>query len=224
LEKGSEKGQREWVGNKKATFVTLGATAHGSYEREVGDFYATSPRAVDALDYAGKLPRSNRVWECAAGQGDLSKALIGRGYDVVSTDLYDRGFGQPGVDFLASDRLLAPCIFTNPPYGIATEFCSHALGLGADEIYMFVKLQFLEGKRRFDEIYSRSPPAEVLQFVERMTVARNGNREMYDKPSAMAFCWMIWRKGHSGAPRLGWISAERGGERDNRQIVMDIGN
>ena len=200
---------KDWIGNKKATFVTMGATSHGTYQREHGDFYATSPKAVDALDYAAKLPKSQNIWECAAGQGDLSKALIERGYDVVSTDLYDRGFGQAGIDFLKTDRLLAPCIFTNPPYGIAMEFCVHALELGADEIYMFVKLQFLEGKRRFNELYSKNPPAEILQFVERMTVARNGDYDMYDKPSATAFCWMIWRKGFKGKPQVDWISSLR---------------
>jgi len=201
---------KEWTGNKHSTFTTMGATGHGTYEREAGDFYSTHPNAVLALEYANRLPKSKHIWECAAGQGDLSEALKSRGYDVISTDLYDRGgYCTSGIDFLETKELLAPCIFTNPPYGIATEFCTHAIDLGAEEIYMFVKLQFLEGKRRWKDLYSINPPAEILQFIERMTVARNGDYTMYDKPSAMAFCWMIWRKGYTGKTQVDWISAER---------------
>ena len=200
--------KREWTGNKVANFKTIGARGHGSYERACGDFYATNPRAIDALAYAGKLPASQKIWECAAGSGDLSEALVKRGYEVISTDLYNRGYCEGGTDFLQTEKLLAPCILTNPPYIKVTEFCTHAIELGAEEVYMFMKLQFLEGKRRYRDLYSKYPPAEVLQFVERMSVALNGDRKMYEKSSAMAFCWMIWRKGYKGKPQLSWISAD----------------
>jgi hypothetical protein len=199
---------KEWSGNKTASFATMGASGHGTHDRVAGDFYATDPRAVDAIEYAGKLPKSKKIWECAAGQGDLSEALVRRGYEVISTDLHDRGYCEGGTDFLQTKELLAPCIFTNPPYIHATEFCAHAIHLGADEIYMFLKLQFLEGKRRYNQLYSKNPPAEILQFVERMSVARNGDYRMHNKSSAMAFCWMVWRKGYVGKPQLSWISAE----------------
>ncbi len=198
--------KKEWTGNTVSTFKNMGAK--GQNCRAPGDFYSTSPLAIQALENAGKLPVSNKVWECAAGRGDLADALLMRGYDVVSTDLHDRGYCSGGVDFLKCGELLAPCILTNPPYSLVTEFCVHALELGAEEVYMFMKLQFLEGKRRYREIYSKHPPSEILQFVERMTVARNGDRSLYGKPSAMTFCWMVWRKGHEGKPEVSWISAE----------------
>lgn len=203
--------KKDCIGNRIANFTTIGARGNETCERPVGDFYSTNPRAIDALDYAGKLPESKKIWECAAGQGDLSEALKGRGYEVISTDLYDRGYCKGGTDFLQTTELLAPCILTNPPFANVTEFCTHAIGLGAEEIYMFMKLQFLEGKRRYRELYSQSPPAEILQFVERMTVARNGDRKMYNESSAIAFCWMIWRKEHTGNPQVSWISAEKTG-------------
>jgi hypothetical protein len=199
---------KEWTGHKESNFAAIGATGHGSSERAQGDFYATDPRAVDALAHAGKLPVSQKVWECAAGQGDLSEALKRYGYEVVSTDLYDRGYCGGGTDFLQTKELLAPCILTNPPYSLVTEFCAHAIGLGAEEIYMFLKLQFLEGKRRYREIYSKNPPAEILQFIDRITVARNGDPKMHRNHSAMAFCWMVWRKGFTRKPQVSWISVD----------------
>ena len=113
--------KREWTGNKRTTFATIGATSHSSYERAAGDFYATDPSTVDALEYAGKLPKNKTIWECAAGQGDLSEALIKHGYEVISTDLHDRGYCKGGTDFLHTKELLAPCIFTNPPYIYGTD-------------------------------------------------------------------------------------------------------
>jgi len=199
---------KEWSGNKSSTFTTIGATGHGTYKREQGDFYATDPKALLALHYAYKLPKSKHIWECACGNGGLSETLKTYGYDVISTDLYNRGYGETGIDFLQTKELLAPCILTNPPYSLATDFVLHALNLGAEELYMFVKLQFLEGKRRYREIYSKTPPAEILQFVERMRVAKNGDYETYKESSAMAFCWLVWKRGFAGNPQLSWISAE----------------
>ena len=200
---------KEWTGNKTSVFATAGVARSGARDRAPGDFYATSPRAVDALEHAGKLPKSVKIWECAAGQGDLSEAMAKRGYEVVSTDLHDRGYCDGGTDFLQAKELLAPCILTNPPFALATEFCTHAIELGADEVYMFLRLQFLEGKRRHKELYSKNPPAEILQFLDRMSVARNGDWSMSSKPSPMAFCWMVWRKGYTGSPQLSWISADK---------------
>jgi len=199
---------KEWIGNKRAMTAFLGARRQEGIERAAGDFYATDPRAVDALGYVGKLPKSNRIWECAAGQGDLSKALVSCGYEVICTDLYDRGYCKSGVDFLQTKELLAPCIFTNPPYIYGTEFCVHAINLGAEEVYMFMKLQFLEGKRRYRELYSKNPPTEILQFVDRIGATRNGDSSLYRKASAIPFCWIIWRKGNTKMPQLSWISVD----------------
>ena len=42
----------------------------------------------------------NPVLECACGEGHLSERLKYYGYDVVSRDLIDRGYGETGIDFL----------------------------------------------------------------------------------------------------------------------------
>ncbi len=203
--------KKERTSNKVTIFTAIGATGHSAYERADGDFYATDPRAVDALAHAGKLPKSPRIWECAAGQGHLSEALKLHGFEVVSTDLHDRGYCEGGTDFLQTEKLLAPCIFTNPPFRYVTDFCIHANELGAEEVYMFLRLTFLEGKRRYRDLYSIYPPSEILQFVERVPTARNGDFLRFTSNSAVPFCWMIWRKGYTGSPRVGWISAKKNG-------------
>lgn len=44
---------KDWIGNQKSIFATLGASNHTDKEREKNDYYATSPIAIDALIEGG---------------------------------------------------------------------------------------------------------------------------------------------------------------------------
>ena len=88
---------KDWTGNKKTTFVTLGASNHTDHERAEYDYYATEPKAITYLLEVEEFKGS--IWENACGEGHISKELIKNGYDVVSTDLIDRGYGIGGIDF-----------------------------------------------------------------------------------------------------------------------------
>lgn len=99
-------------------------------------------------------------------------------------------------------------IVTNPPFKSALPFILHALELVPDGSYvcMFVKTTFLEGKRRYNELFSQQPPMLVLQFVERILCAKNGDFEEARKQgSAVSYCWAIWRKNYMGKTIIDWI-------------------
>jgi hypothetical protein len=83
------------------------------------DFFPTPPWATFALIENEKF--SGEIWECACGDGTMSRVLAETGQPVRSTDLYDRGFGESGVDFLTSQSR-ADNIVTNPPYNCAEQF------------------------------------------------------------------------------------------------------
>ena len=57
----------------------------------------------------------------------LSERLIELGYEVRSTDLIDRGYGEGGIDFLQTTEMWDGDILTNPPYKYAKEFIEHAM-------------------------------------------------------------------------------------------------
>ena len=59
------------------------------------------------------------VWECACGEGHISKVLESHGYNVVSTDLVYRGYGRViPCNFLTENVAdFNGDIITNPPYG-----------------------------------------------------------------------------------------------------------
>ncbi len=85
---------KDWVGNKNSIYKTLGATSHTKEVRQQDDYYATDSAAVDYL--LEQASPSRNIWECACGEGHLSKRLIELGYKVFSTDLIYRGFGMGG--------------------------------------------------------------------------------------------------------------------------------
>ena len=163
---------RDWTGNSKSTFGSLGASNHTEKDREVHDFYATSPKAIDALLSKEELPKN--IWECACGGGHLSEVLEKYGYSVTSTDLVDRGYGVGGVDFLKQAAMFDGDIVTNPPYKYAKEFIEKALKLipSGNKVAMFLKVQFLEGKAR-KKLFSEHPPKIIYVSSSRLLCAKN---------------------------------------------------
>ena len=134
----------------------------------------------------------------------MSKRMKDLGAIVYSTDLYDRGYGDAGIDFFATKSLLAPTIITNPPSKYATEFVEHSLELGVDTLAMFLKITFLEGQRR-RKLFDKHPPKTVAVFSRRIQVAINGDPEMFTKSSAACYAWFIWENGYSGKPEVVWL-------------------
>ena len=82
---------KDWIGNKKSTFVTLGASNHSDYEREPDDYYATDPIAAELL--LDVEPELNNIWECACGEGHLAKVFDKYGKLGKASDLVDRSYG-----------------------------------------------------------------------------------------------------------------------------------
>lgn len=146
------------------------------------------------------------IWECACGEGHLSERLEEHGYNVLSTDLIDRGFGRGGVDFLKQTYNFKGDIITNPPYKYATEFVYKALDLINDgnKVAMFLKLLFLEGKAR-KQLFKKHPPRTIYVSSSRLLCAMNGDFITY-KSSAVAYAWFVWEKGYKGPTMVKWIN------------------
>ena len=198
---------KDWVGNQNSIFKTLGASNHTDKEREENDYYATEPKAIDKL--LTKEILSNYVWECACGAGHLSKRIKEKGYTVYSTDIINRGYCDDVIDFLSTDKEFRGDIITNPPYKFAKEFVLKALDILQDgyKCFMFLKLQFLEGKARYNEIFSKYPPKKVYVFSERVMCAKNGKFEEMKAGggSAVAYAWFVFEKGFKGLTSIEWI-------------------
>lgn len=202
---------KDWVGNKNSIFKIIGSSNHTNEDREENDYYATSPIAIDKL-LKVETPNHN-IWECAAGEGHLSKRLTELGFSVYSTDLIKRNFELDNtVDFLQTKKMnFEYDILTNPPYKYAKEFVLHALELvdEGNKVYMFLKLTFLEGKSRYKDLFSKYPPQKIYVFVDRLMCAKNGEFEKYNNHGiahgAVAYAWFVWQKGWQGKSIIEWI-------------------
>jgi hypothetical protein len=153
------------------------------YNREARDFYATPAWVTEALLRHVRL--RGPIWEPCCGDGAMSRVLAAHGYEVVSTDIAERGFGTGGVDFLARREVPAGCraIVTNPPYGEVSSrpaptrsplamlgFLRHALALTASvrgQLALLVRLQWIAGQRAA-EMMSAAPFASVVVLTQRI--------------------------------------------------------
>lgn len=193
---------KDWTGNKATTFAVLGASNHSSLTREVNDYYATDPKAVELLLEKEKF--SSNLLEPSCGEGHISKVLSEHGYNVTSSDLISRGFWKT-QDFF-DYKYFNGNIITNPPYKVALDFVKHSLEIIPDgnKVAMFLKIQFLESKSRrifFDEF----PPKKIYVASSRLICAMNGEFDKY-KSSAACYAWFIWEKGYTGKPEIDWIN------------------
>lgn len=203
---------KDWNGNKNSIFKVLGASNHTEKEREINDYYATDPIAIDKL-LEHETPYS-LIYEPAAGEGHLAERLKAKGYEVFTSDIIERKYKLDKVqDFLKLERDsndIEYDIVTNPPYKFAKEFVLKSLDLIKEQrkVYMFLKLTFLEGKNRYKELFSKFPPKKVYVFSERILCAKNADFEKMRAGggSAVAYAWFVWEKGFKGRTEIDWIS------------------
>lgn len=171
------------------------------------DFYATPSEATEALFEVEKF--WGNVVEPACGNGMMSE-IIKKYNKVSSSDLYDRGYGYIGIDFLTNDKhfMYQPQnIITNPPFSLFQEFAERALKMATDKVALFGKLQALEGQKRAT-FMENSPLKTVYVFKKRINPMRNGisvDESGKKWASTMAFAWYVWEKGYKGEPVIRWI-------------------
>lgn len=197
----------DWTGNANSIYMTLGASNHTTKERQAEDYYATEPKAAELL--CDLMELSPRVWECACGGGHLAKVFTGRGYDVTATDLINRGYGCGGVDFLQCTEIFDGDIITNPPYKYAQQFVEKALELipRGRRVAMFLKLTFMEGKKR-RELFEQHPPKYIFVSSSRLQCAKNADFAGMQAGggSAIAHAWYVWEKGYHGETVVKWFN------------------
>jgi methylase of polypeptide subunit release factors len=175
------------------------------------DFYPTPPSATEALLSVERF--EGKIWECACGNGAISKVLEAHGHKVLSTDLVDRGYGKTPVDFLGASPLrTVDNIVTNPPYTLAERFVRTALSVATDKVAMLLKLAFLEGEKR-RRMFESTPLARVHVFSRRLTMMRNGAPPR--SGGMIAFAWFVWEHGYTGSPRLHWLDTAQNWRRND---------
>lgn len=181
------------------------------------DYFPTPPWATRALCERLKAQHpidEQFVWEPACGEGHMARPLSEYFAGVYATDVHDYSSGFSGQDRIC-DFLIdwdhAPAfetggvdwIITNPPFRLAEEFIRMALSLANVGCAMLVRTAFLEGKSRYNNLFSQIPPSQILQFSERVGMFKG--RLDPAGSTATAYCWIIWETSPQPVTVFGWI-------------------
>ena len=163
------------------------------------------------------------IWEPACGDGAMSRVLEQTGSLVTSTDLFDRGFGEAGIDFLKGDRIVDN-IVTNPPYNSAEAFVRAGLAQSRRKVCLLLRLAFVEGANRQRTIFAKTPPTRILVFSERITFYPAG--AVQRGSGTTAYAWFVWDKTNLGSTEMKWLPlgfkarySAKGAEAENPTLI-----
>ena len=151
------------------------------------DFFPTPGWATHALVEHETF--SGNIWEPACGDGAMATVLEKTGCRVVATDLYDRDYGQSGIDFVRESRQVDN-IVTNPPFHSAQDFVGAGLRQCSQKLALLLRLAFLESAGRYHDIFSITPPSRVWVFSERITFYPSGAERKGS--GTTAYAWFVW--------------------------------
>lgn len=215
-EERSEEMKRRWVVRK----ANAGARKRSRRRvRQAEDFYPSPPDVTHALltVEGDRLTSFPQISEPACGDGAISKVLEEAGMKVQSSDLIDRGFGEVGLDFLATDSLQSRAVVTNPPFSLAREFIRHSLvDLQVDYLALFLQATFFQSAVNAS-LFEAHPPSAIYPLTWVPKFRSDGN--------FIKFAWFVWDRqrpgerrvqpiGRKGASSTAWprFSADKGGK------------
>ncbi len=160
------------------------------------DDFPTPPWATRALlkFIINSYPlKKGTCLEPACNVGYMSKVLSKSFKKVVSTDIFDYGFGEV-QDFLeaAYKPKSIDWIITNPPFKHSKEFVSKSLVIANYGVAILARTVFLEGVGRYNNLFKKNPPQIVAQFSERVPMVQG--RLDSKASTATGYAWFVWIK------------------------------
>lgn len=171
------------------------------------DDFPTPPWATRALTSwlvdSGYPLHLQSCREPAANRGHMARTLSEAFPTVDAADVHDYGAGYPVADYLFGplpDRV--DWTITNPPFRLAEQFIERAIGTSDVGVAMIVRAAFLESVGRYDRLFSKLPPSDVLQFSERVVMHKG--RLAPEGSTATAYAWLVWRG--RATTQLRWIA------------------
>ena len=164
------------------------------------DDFPTPPWATRALckyilnEYDLK---NQSVWEPACNRGYMGRPLMENFNEFWFSDIHDYGWDYQNEIFdfcnlIDKSPVKKDWVITNPPFRLAQEFILRAIDVSNVGVAVIVRTSFLEGKGRFEKLFSINPPTIIAQFVERVPMVKG----RYDPKASTAtsYVWLVWEK------------------------------
>ncbi len=152
------------------------------------------------------IERDAMIAEPAAGLGHMSDVIAEYADRVFASDIY-RYPCEVSVPEIAVADFLEPSwlgpeadwIVTNPPFRLSRDFLELALVRARRGVAFLQRMQWLEGKQRYRNIYAVNPPALLAPFSERVAMCEGG----WDPECATAtmYAWFVWVRQDGEWPR-----------------------
>jgi hypothetical protein len=161
------------------------------------DAYFTCVEAVEALILleGSRLPQ--RIWEPAAGDGAIVKALRASGRTVHASDIAD--YGLPGchiMDYLSAPKMPAAWVYgvvTNPPYRRAQAFAGRALA-EVPYVALLLRTNFLMDAERRGRWLDRNEPTRTYYLLPRLPMMHREGYQGKKSSSNTPFTWVVWQE------------------------------
>jgi hypothetical protein len=142
--------------------------------------------------------------EPACGRGHMSVTLAEYFGEVVSSDIFDYGFGRVG-DFSKSthSERSFDWVITNPPFRLGEVFIHRAMKIARCGVAMLTRTVFVESVGRYERIFKSNPPSRFAQFTERVPMVKG----RIDKKASTAtgYAWLVWETDRSDGSKLIWV-------------------
>lgn len=200
-----------------------------SEARDPLDFDPTPPSATRAFLSAERVflrNHSNVIWEPAAGAVHISKVLTQDGFEVVSTDIVDRGFDldllRSFYDFYPTASLPVPasCVVTNPPYNQISardgrgRWLQHSIDLGLNYFAFLLNAEWPAARiNGMDWLLENHPPS--IEYLCTWKIDFRGGGAPPQRNS-----WFVWDKLRAPLPGGGWIRKRLYRDLDDRQEAL----
>ncbi len=129
---------------------------------------------------------SGNILEPCCGRGAISNILIGSGYEVVSSDKYDYGYGNQ-VDVYDITKEYDNVI-TNPPFTKQVRMCRHLLSIYRKKMAL---LWYVKNIGNVLEGAKSSVGLKTIYVI-------NKRIDWVETKLGWLFGWYVWEKGYTG--------------------------
>lgn len=174
---------------------------HRRLAPKADEFYVTPAWGTRALLHYELFPGT--TLEPCCGDGAMARVLKEKLKKVSASDLHDRGGYGSQRDFFSVTKAYDNVI-TNPPFNIAEEIFAHAYhNVAQQKVALLLRTAFVEGGRRWERIFSKTPPTRVWVFSRRLSIFPAGDERTGG--GTTSYSWFVWEKPIDWQTQLKWI-------------------
>lgn len=178
--------------------MTNGITSKRASSGRIKNGFVQTPRYVTEALINNEVFVGNILEPCC-GKGAISEVLKVAGYNVISSDLIDYGYGE--IKDLFNINKEYDNIITNPPFALKIDMIEHLLKITKNKL---VLLWYTKNIGNLIESKRRNGLKNIYVFKKRI--------DWEETKIGWLFAWYVWEKGYTGNINIKFIDEQRNQE------------